>query len=343
MSSKAIIDSRECVKREIIGIDNSFKVGKKASLSALLNKIEDNTSITDEEVHKLYNIWYNLAMLYARRKSPSLVSYLEGSSTTISELLAIYKQTFSTVYKVDDNLLNWWFNKSKFIDTDNLINGYYTENNYYIIEHNDKLYTLKCLDDSFIIRSIDNFNSVVLNYEYRSYNNSKGYDCSICCDNTSCPHYKSSSTKEYVNGGRTVFCSLDDLRKCGQCEKAGIDHPFDVEFLFEAIAYCLTNRDSSLSSTKRDDYEHLPKPERVDDILVYFGESKKENKLSFLKTIDEVNAIPSSHASPREHYRKGGIRRSYVRKDGTKVRATTVKDTIVNKGHTKATYKFKER
>ena len=53
--------------------------------------------------------------------------------------------------------------------------------------------------------------------------------------------------------------------------------------------------------------------------------------------------FPDSHASPREQYRRGSERKAYTRKDGTKVRATTVKGTIVNKGHIKTSYVLKER
>lgn len=68
------------------------------------------------------------------------------------------------------------------------------------------------------------------------------------------------------------MCSLSDLQKCGQCEVAGIAHPFIVEELFNGIAYTMKNRSSvPCESSGRNDYEHLPKPERVDDIIVYFG------------------------------------------------------------------------
>lgn len=112
------------------------------------------------------------------------------------------------------------------------------------------------------------------------------------------------------------MCSLSDLQKCGQCESSG-----------------------------RNDYEHLPKPERVNDIIVYFGGVVEHKPLPFLKVSDmkSEKVFPDSHASPREHYRRGSTRKAYTRSDGTKVRATTVKGTVVNKGHTKVNYTLKER
>ena len=108
----------------------------------------------------------------------------------------------------------------------------------------------------------------------------------------------------------------------------------------------MKNRSSTANeSSSRNDYEHLPKPERVDDVTVYFGGIVQHKPLPFLKVSDmKVEKVfPDSHASPREHYRRGSERKAYTRKDGTKVRATTVKGTIVNKGHTKTSYVLKER
>lgn len=58
---------------------------------------------------------------------------------------------------------------------------------------------------------------------------------------------------------------------------------------------------------------------------------------------DTKSPFPESHASPREHIRRGGKRKAYTRKDGVSVKATTFKSTVVNKGHTKTSYRLKDR
>ena len=96
-----------------------------------------------------------------------------------------------------------------------------------------------------------------------------------------------------------------------------------------------------LQSGKNDDeYEHIPRPERIDDVVIYYGFNNPNNKS---KNNNELFDIPASHASPREHDRRGGTRRGYYRKDGTWVRPTTFKATVVNKGHNKTNYKLKEK
>lgn len=344
MEKSGVENLRFYIKRYIKGIDNSVKLNKKISLYSVLHKIEDNTSITDDEINKLYSIWFNSALLYARRKSPSLASYLNNQVNIISEFLNAYKLSYSTVYKVDDSLLNWWSERLDLSDPSRITN-YYKAGDDYLMEYNGNIYMLKMRENNFFIRTFGDSGSS-LNYAYENIGNDKGYNIEICCDNKNCPHYKSSVGRTYSDGSKVVMCNLDDLRKCDQCKISGVAHPFDVEFLFEAVAYCLMHREVSSSSEKRDDYEHLPKPERVDDVVVYFGVKKEKVQLPFLKVDDiavEKSPIPNSHASPREHYRSGYKRRAYTRKDGVKVKEAIVGSTIVNKGHTKTTYKFKER
>lgn len=131
----------------------------------------------------------------------------------------------------------------------------------YIFERDSKEFSIRILNDYE--------RSAYLNYEYSSALNSSWNECKITCNNTSCPHYKSSVGHIYKDDTREVMC---DLQKCGQCEVAGLVHPFIVEELFNGIAYTMENRSSVPSEgSGRNDYEHLPKPERVDDIIVYFG------------------------------------------------------------------------
>lgn len=342
--NQAILDARESIVREFKGFDNSYRVNKKISLMSLLNEIEMNPSINDTDINRKFNIWYNTACLYTRKKSSSMYNHLVNSVNLLTELLAMYKTTYSTIYKADKSFLDWWFEKSKTIESDlkpmESDLRYYMNNEYYMLEYEGRIYCLYKNDEGHIIRVLQRFESSKINWEYTA--SSEGFMCTAHCSNSSCPHYKSSNGETYQDGFRKVFCSLDDMRKCN-LSNSGVAHPFDIEFIFEGIAWLMQNREHSKSSEKRDDYEHLPKPERVNDVVVYFGVVKKPKALPF-KVVgnDERKIFPDSHASPREHVRRGGNRRAYTRKDGVKVRATTVKSTIVNKGHTKTTYKIKE-
>lgn len=110
MISDAILNARQAIRKDFSSYDNSFKI-KKMKIISILNDIDNNTSIEDSEITRKFNIWYNLAMLYAKRVSPSLVNWLNNARFTISECLEIYKSTYSTVYKVDDTFKDWWFNQ----------------------------------------------------------------------------------------------------------------------------------------------------------------------------------------------------------------------------------------
>lgn len=345
MTNDAILNARSAIWKEFKAFDNSFKV-KKPTLCSILQSIDNDTSIEDSIILHNYNLWYNLAMLTAQKKSASLANYLKSVQYQISEELAYYQATYSTVYKVDDSFKDWWFSKPHDKDED-FHYSWFESGSPVLLEYTGVVYIFERDSKEFSIRILNDYErSAFLNYEYSSALNSSWNECKITCNNTSCPHYKSSVGHIYKDGTREVICSLSDLQKCGQCEVAGLVHPFIVEELFNGIAYTMENRSSvSSESSGRNDYEHLPKPERVDDIIVYFGGVVEHKPLPFLKVSDTKSekVFPDSHASPREHYRRGSTRKAYTRSGGTKVRATTVKGTVVNKGHTKVNYTLKER
>lgn len=345
MVSNAILNARSAIQKEFKALDNSFKV-KKPTLCSILQSIDNNTSIEDSVILHNYNLWYNLAMISARRRSSSSVNYLKEVQLSISEELEYYKATYSTVYKVDDSFKDWWFSKPHEKDEDYHYT-WFKSNSPVFIEYNRVVYVFKRGDKDFVIRILADYEtSYRLNYEYSSTLDESTNSCKITCCNKDCPHYKASIGRAYADGVKDVMCSLSDLQKCGQCEASGLAHPFIVEELFNGIAYTMENRSSVPSeSSGRNDYEHLPKPERVDDVVVYFGGVVEHKPLPFLK-VSEMKfekVFPDSHASPREHYRRGSERKAYTRKDGVKVKATTVKGTVVNKGHTKTSYVLKER
>lgn len=106
MTSDAVLNVREAIRKEFKAYDNSFKV-KKPTLCSILQSIDNDTSIEDSSISFNYNLWYNMAMLIARKKSSSLTNYLSSVRYAISEELEYYKTTYSTVYKVDDTFKDW--------------------------------------------------------------------------------------------------------------------------------------------------------------------------------------------------------------------------------------------
>ena len=133
MISDAILNARQAIRKDFSSYDNSFKI-KKMKIMSILNDIDNNTSIEDSEITRKFNIWYNLAMLYAKRVSPSLVNWLDNARFTISECLEIYKSTYSTVYKVDKNFEDWWVGQPHEYDTE-YHHSWFTENEPVLLEY----------------------------------------------------------------------------------------------------------------------------------------------------------------------------------------------------------------
>lgn len=92
-------------------------------------------------------------------------------------------------------------------------------------------------------------------------------------------------------------------------------------------------------------HEPIPYPENNKPVAVYFG---KNTKILSVEALGKrQNGEIGSHASPREHYRKGtDVRETeYVMKNGTHVKrkAHKRKGGVVNEGQTKCTYEMRKR
>ena len=107
-----INEVRETIRRDLRGIDNSCHVKGKNSLEYILNSIDMDSSITDDELHRKYNIWHNYVMLYLRRvkNGKAMQDYLMDGNTSakIMQYLYTYLHSRKTVYKVDNNLLRFF-------------------------------------------------------------------------------------------------------------------------------------------------------------------------------------------------------------------------------------------
>lgn len=354
--NELIIRHKEFIKSKVKGIDTSLKL-KGLSLYRILQDVDIDTSLTEDELHHKFNIYYNRAMLELRRKNkqPS-IQWLEGNSSVILKYLYTYSYLSRNVYKVDENLINW-YRGINISERDSL--RLLDENDLggFIFAYNNELYSVEVLSGSesigrhvsIVNLSIDSPIVYSLDYEVCPDKDDRVISMSVICSNKSCPRWKQSLGKEYAGGFKDCYCSLDDWGRCNCFNESGVINPLDSLLVVKAIYFCMLNRGykSSASENRNVLYEHIPLPQRDDDVIIYFGESDKNKSLESIGLVPvskmESNSIVSSHASPREHHRRGGTRKAYVRKDGVKVRETTFRETVVNKGNTKTSYKFKER
>lgn len=352
MSSKVISVVRNYVKRELLSLDNTYKTPKNSNMRYILNCIENDTSLTSDDVKKMFNLWFKMSCMLASKKKSNL-QYLQAYKENYMQQLFVYFTTFKTVYNVTDSyksMLNYII--SKWTDDsydDSSIFDFFKNDEVVLMEVKDKIYVMYKQSNGVVI-SVLATESNILDFNYTVIYSEGVRDCSYTCCNTDCPHYKQSKGAFVGKIAKSVFCDDSDVEKCGILEKTNTLPSGDIFALFEAISYIMSERtNKGKVSEKRNDYEHLPVPEREDDVVVYFG-NKVKRELPFIK-VEEIKEqrgnIPSSHASPREHIRRNKSRKSTMRfnpktgKKDIKVRGCEkVKDCIVNKGHTKTSYKF---
>lgn len=171
MTNDAILNARSAIWKEFKAFDNSFKV-KKPTLCSILQSIDNDTSIEDSIILHNYNLWYNLAMLTAQKKSASLANYLKSVQYLISEELAYYQATYSTVYKVDDSFKDWWFSKPHDKDED-FHYSWFESGSPVLLEYTGVVYIFERDSKEFSIRILNDYErSAFLNYEYSSALNS---------------------------------------------------------------------------------------------------------------------------------------------------------------------------
>lgn len=359
---------KDTVRNILVGYENSLRV---KGLTDILNKIDVDTSITESAVHRHYNIYFNKAVLALRNRGRlKQAEWLEQETSYILRLLYGYLKMNNSVYKVDDTLLRWFrsneSNEKLYwelndIDSGELLSRLKTLDNM-LISYKGILYTIEAYgaNNSMNVPHIEiaTFGSGIANelgvsfgYNFEDTNSEDEEPqrlITCVCNNTSCPRYKQSHSQIYNDGAREVICDWKDCSKCSAFKRDGVLSPQDCEDLYKALFVCLNTSKSSTNSGVVKEYEHIPRPMRTDDVIIYFGDCKdraKEfaDKFAVKECTKEDNPIVGSHASPREHERRGGVRRAYTRKDGVKVKETTFKSTTVNKGFTKTTYQFKER
>lgn len=361
---------KDKITRELKGYDSSLRL-KGNSLVSILNKIDSDTSITDEKIGKLYNIWYNSIVFATNsgRIKRAQAEWIMNNITNIRVLLKTYARLNSSVYHVDESLINWFEKEVPQNGVDDFKDINENDLGFFIFEYRSRIYTVEIypeggdmIESRCIMIGLTNdgneANSCCFSY---GCSTSKEYgllkECLLVeCNNTKCPRYKQALGKVYNHDFKDVSCSVEDCDKCGMFSRSNQLSPNDALTVAKAIYKCILHRDNSTNSYgsfERKEYEHIPRPQRSDDVVIYFGGNKEErDKKLFEKLSMNSNqgGIVDSHASPREHIRHNGSRRETMRynpktgKKDIKVRGCEkVSDCVVNKGNTKTTYKLKER
>lgn len=364
---------KETIRRELRGYDSSLKM-KKVSLVSILDKIDADTSISDEKIGSLFNHWYNsiVVSINSHRIKPAQGEWVRNNITAIRLLLKTYSRLNSSVYRVDESLINWYRN-SVIEDGTEYGDMYNNDLGFFLFQYNNRIYSVEIypdggdvIQDRCVMVGLvnpDGNGKVDCSYSY-------GYEifpheedefvhkmsCLVVeCNNTKCPRYKQEFGRVYNHDFKDVHCSADDCEKCGMFSKSTQLSPKDALTVAKAIYKCILHRNDSSStstSTVKKEYEHIPRPERLDDVIIYFGDNRERDKKLFDKLSCNIieNGIVDSHASPREHVRHNGSRRGTMRynpktgKKDIKVKGCDkVKDCVVNKGHTKTSYTLKER
>lgn len=355
MSNDTVFKYEEFIKRTLKGYDASLK-NKGQSFTSILNEIDMNTSIDCKSITHKVNILINILIRkLGRTKHISILNWLINNQSYILKLVIIYKCLKSNVYSIDSSFLEYCRSNSN-IDFAPVLNNSFND---FVIVLDNFVYFVneKQSDDNKVLEigvvtrdSLIYDDLVTYSFEFNvtkpDVNNTA---IATICNNDKCPRYKQSLQPRLSDGGKTLVCSYSDCNSCGFFKECNMLKPDDLVSVIKGIYYCMTTREHSHSSTSSKEYEHIPKPLRMDEIIIQFGVSQEPTKTYGdlgLLDIDKYNdkcALVNSHASPREHHRRGGIRRGYIRQDGIKVKETTFKDTIVNKGLTKATYRFKNK
>ena len=329
-----VLQHQEYIKASIKGYDKSLSC-PKGKLYSVIESIDEYPDIANSTIHNQFNLLLRaIGFFLLRKNQKQKAQWLQDSAREILYMLYVYKCLKQSVFKVDDTLLLWY---SKVNYAEDILNEDFQS---FVFLHNDQLYYVDKSDDAVEI-SLLSSSPKPGRPGYNLLHTINADTLRMLCNNKECPRWKNSMNKAFIDESKFCSCTVADTQKCGHIRKCGILEPLESLDMSSAIVCCMNHRAYSDSMNKRDpdEYEHIPKPQREDDVVVYFG----FNNIIKESSNNELYPIPSSHASPREHHRRGGTRRGYYRKDGTWVRPTTFKETTVNKGYTKTNYVLKEK
>lgn len=372
MQNKDIKQYEEQIFKFIKGVDNSLGLKGNQSFTSILSDMSNSIErYTNKSLKQKLDLTFNRALLFCRRAKKSNKSkenWLRQYGNQIYDVFYTYASLLTNVYSIDDDtVVNELCHIKDYTGIDKI------PERFFLIEHKDVLYLVEV---SIKSRQIYFFISMPLqapiNSKYLSYRVSAEIKYvktpegkidvfrdiqlnHVVCSNDKCPRYRQclyNSTNTQGISTKPVMC--DEVRDstCPYLEEIGLLPASVIIELALGLGIALQTRvyQKYTHQIIHPDYEHLPVPESDKDVIIHLHDTlactkaKEEllKRLEFKPEANPTSKIPHSHASPREHERRGGNRRGYTRKDNIKVRPTTFRSTTVNKGHTPCTYKVKE-
>lgn len=358
--SKDLVEARKrTIRHELRGYDSSLKLKGTSSFENILNKIDKDSSIKLESLHNDAIRCGRLALYSAERTKNGRAKQFLNNQTNLDRIFSGIREYWSfskVLVELTENALNEFrsINGNKDLakvlydsfrrTTDDITDAYimniifdgglykcYIDEN----ENNKELMGVE-LAQGF---DLDNVPEATYNYAFLVDSN-KGIvsdNLKMICSNKKCVYHKTSLDKEFEDGSKEVYCSVADCEKC-EAFKNSLS-PNKLLEVFAATLFAKTNRELG---TKREvintpNYQPLPVAESNKDVIIYIDSIHDSNNRETKTKVYDENYIPGTHASPREHTRRGT---TVTLKNG---KTFERKGCIVNKGHEKTTYVIKAR
>lgn len=350
------------IRRELAIYDNMFRTGSKNSFKNLLNDI-DKGKASQEDIFRRVTAILQIALLSNRIKNTKAKDLLheQGKLDAILTMVQRYKVSYSSIFVVDkddldyfDALLDEGFvDEAKELynlfdtDTENMsfaMNIVCGDSLYFCVvpnlnyngKHKDAYRSISLYSsDKQISELVEPIYTaeVGLNAEHKrleiTYKKVATMSTNEVCKN--CKECKEKLLNEFDDGSRRIRCNWLETNKC-----KAFDKRLRPEELLESVlsvVYAFNHRNEHTGNKESSNIKLLDSQtkENNEPVIVYIRD-----------TLDEVRKLRGehrqggvSHASPREHQRKGCIVKYKSGKIGYR------KGCTVNKGKTKTTYKIK--
>lgn len=349
MADNFIEECKRTARAFTKGLDSSYKLKYNSSFTKVLDLIENNQVENEKELkHKLDLIYIRTCLSLRRQKGgKAKEKWLEQSAGDIYGTFYTYFSFDRNFYSIDEEAIKYFQSKEGYVGLDK---AYETN---FVIEYNRSIYLVEVQIkeqkiELYLATPVHQYKSK--KYVSYSFNaeltvddnrelNIKIIPFKVSCNNSKCPRYKQCIQREQITRDGVVYkeVNCDDIKKCDYVVEAGkLSMRALTDSAINLLCY-MCNRVYPVYNREKKEYEHIPMPENMNKVKIYLGAKQSDE----VREAKETKGIVGSHASPREHKRRGGVRRGYYRKDGTYVKPTTFKPTTVNKGHTKCSYEIK--
>lgn len=333
------------------GLDSSFNLKYNVSFNKVLDLIDNNEIKDSKELKHKLDLIYNRVILTLRRSKNGRAreTWLSNYSSDIYDTFFTYFSFNRNFYSLDSEAIEYFLKQDSFEGLDNIYDVDFVmeyRNEIYLVEvktGNQKIslyIATPIFSNTRDKKHVGYRVNAELTVDDEKRLNIKITPILVSCSNSACPRYKQCFSKEEVHNGVTfkeVKCN--DIKSCDFVSEANkLPLSVLVESATRLTGY-MCNRVYPKYNRETKEYEHIPMPENTGNVKIYLNAKQSDDCID--SQDNGKSGIVGSHASPREHKRRGGTRRGYYRKNGTYVRPTTFKATTVNKGHTKCSYEIK--